>query len=283
LKSDDSTTLSIVTVTKNDLDGLRKTGESVMGQDMDVEWIVVDADSGPLTCEYLNLIHKKGAQKVVWISENDRGLYDGMNKGLKMSNGHLVLFLNSGDTLATSQVARTLVEHQKRFQWRWATAVALRVNADGNPSSLWAYVTPTLAGLAFGVNTFCHQATFYTRKFIDEVGLFDIELMSADHDLNLRAFKRNKPCFIPLITTYFLNGGWSSKWKLGNSFMELSKIRRKNDLLIGNSILLDAALAWCAVLLIKTSGFIWRMLSYVNERSNFQKGNTLSIEKSSPF
>lgn len=90
---------SIITVTRNNLDGLKNTAESLQWQTCrDFEWIVIDGASTDGTPPYLD---KTDAR---WISEPDKGIYDAMNKGIDRARGDYVLFLNAGDTLAVPDV-----------------------------------------------------------------------------------------------------------------------------------------------------------------------------------
>ena len=71
--------LSIITITRNDLDGLRRTALSVSSQSFrDYEWIVIDGASTDGTVEYLQSMQP---QPSAWVSEPDGGVYDAMNKG----------------------------------------------------------------------------------------------------------------------------------------------------------------------------------------------------------
>ncbi len=96
--------LSIITITYNNLAGMRKTVDSVLAQTMnDFEWIIVDGASTDGTQEYLQEIPKRwhGATDQLHIlSEPDTGIYNAMNKGIRMAHGDYLLFLNSGDSLA---------------------------------------------------------------------------------------------------------------------------------------------------------------------------------------
>lgn len=99
--------ISIITVNYNDAEGLRKTLASVASQTYtDIEHIIVDGASTDgsvdIIREYetvnLTSIHPL---RIVWISEKDNGIYDAMNKGVAMSSGEYLLFLNGGDALAS--------------------------------------------------------------------------------------------------------------------------------------------------------------------------------------
>lgn len=89
--------LSIITVNLNNRDGLKKTIDSVVTQTFkDFEWIVIDGGSTDGSKE---LVEQNADQIAYWVSEPDKGVYNAMNKGIKVAQGEYLLFLNSGDCL----------------------------------------------------------------------------------------------------------------------------------------------------------------------------------------
>ena len=89
--------LSIITVNLNNKSGLEKTIQSVSQQNYkDYEHIIIDAGS---TDGSLKIIEDKKNLFSYWVSEPDRGIYHGMNKGINKASGKYILFLNSGDYL----------------------------------------------------------------------------------------------------------------------------------------------------------------------------------------
>jgi len=93
---------SIITVNLNNLPGLKQTMESVFIQTYtDFEYIVVD---GASTDGSVDFIRKYATQLTKWISEADSGIYQAMNKGIRLAQGEYLLFLNSGDTLANENI-----------------------------------------------------------------------------------------------------------------------------------------------------------------------------------
>ena len=95
---------SIVTVTFNDFEGLRRTVDSIIGQtNNDYEVIVID---GASTCQQSIdfIMSLKGVERFRVISEPDRGIYDAMNKGLRHVRGKYFIFMNSGDAFHSSHV-----------------------------------------------------------------------------------------------------------------------------------------------------------------------------------
>ena len=107
MKTERQMVLSVITVCRNDLGGLKKTYESVVAQTFgDFEWIVADGASTDGTVDYLRQLE---FGRLVWSSEPDGGVYDAMNKALAKAKGRRVLFLNSGDRFAAPDVLERLL------------------------------------------------------------------------------------------------------------------------------------------------------------------------------
>ena len=86
--------ISIVTPSFNQAKFIRATIDSVLSQDYpDLEYFIIDGGSTDGTTEIL----KSYGQKIKWISEKDKGQTDAINKGLKLSEGELLAYLNSDD------------------------------------------------------------------------------------------------------------------------------------------------------------------------------------------
>jgi len=88
--------LSIITVVYNDSNGLCKTINSIINQSIiiKIEYIIIDGGSSDNT---INIIKKYSNYVDYWISESDEGIYHAMNKGVQVSTGESLLFLNAGD------------------------------------------------------------------------------------------------------------------------------------------------------------------------------------------
>lgn len=96
--------LTIITVVYNDVHGLRSTIESLKDCTYNFEFVVVDGGSGS---DVINLINDCGRVDF-WVSEPDSGIYDAMNKGINLSSGDWIYFLNAGDTIANNEVLALL-------------------------------------------------------------------------------------------------------------------------------------------------------------------------------
>ena len=103
--------LSIITVNRNNLAGLTRTIESVLGQtDRDFEYLVIDGASSDGSRELLE--QTPGID--YWVSEPDAGIYEAMNKGLARASGEYLQFINSGDRLFEPDTIRSSASVSRR-------------------------------------------------------------------------------------------------------------------------------------------------------------------------
>lgn len=100
--------ISIVTVSYNSEKTIRDTLESVYNQNyQDIEYIIIDGNSKDKTLDVIKeyeIIFKNSEKQFRWISENDNGIYDAINKGISMSSGDIVGILNSDDYFYDNEV-----------------------------------------------------------------------------------------------------------------------------------------------------------------------------------
>lgn len=107
--------LSIVTINYNNVNGLRKTLASVVAQSYrDIEHIIVDAASTDGSVDVIREYESANRSSVnpltiIWSSEKDKGIYDGMNKGIRKATGDYIQILNSGDILASDDVTERMI------------------------------------------------------------------------------------------------------------------------------------------------------------------------------
>lgn len=95
--------ISVITVVRNDLKGLQKTVESVVSQNDKVfEYIIIDGDSTDGCKEFISSLQCPMPTKKV--SEPDTGIYNAMNKGVKMATGDYCIFMNAGDNFYDNSV-----------------------------------------------------------------------------------------------------------------------------------------------------------------------------------
>ena len=90
--------ISVITVTYNSSATVRDTIESVMKQEFqNYEYLVIDGGSKDNTVDIIREYEPKFGGRMRWISEKDKGMYDGINKGIRMATGDVVGIINSDD------------------------------------------------------------------------------------------------------------------------------------------------------------------------------------------
>lgn len=93
---------TIITVTYNNGNTLEKTILSVINQTYKgFEYIIIDGQSTDTT---LNIIRQYEQSISTWVSEKDHGIYDAMNKGIRLASGKWIIFMNNGDVFANNEV-----------------------------------------------------------------------------------------------------------------------------------------------------------------------------------
>ncbi|MDE6808092.1 MAG: glycosyltransferase, partial [Prevotella sp.] len=104
--------VSIITVAYNSAETISNTISSVLKQTYnDIEYIVVDGLSTDDTISIVQSYEQKFNGRLRWISEKDKGIYDAMNKGIRMATGDIVGILNSDDFLTSNYVIERTVEN----------------------------------------------------------------------------------------------------------------------------------------------------------------------------
>lgn len=154
-------TISIISICYNAASDLEKTIKSVRAQVFnDYEYIVVDGGSKDATSEII----KSNADVITkWVSEPDKGIYDAMNKGIRMATGDWVIMMNAGDVFADSDVLQNVFSHVIPDQITFLYGDTLSRQKKGK---LLRRITSWKDG---NVN---HQAVIYRRKLHEEHGLY---------------------------------------------------------------------------------------------------------------
>lgn len=183
--------LSIITINLNDKIGLQKTIESVMSQTFDdYEFIVVDGNS---TDGSIDLI--KENQRVIthWISEPDSGIYNAMNKGIKIAKGDYLHFLNAGDRLSATDVLEKMFVNEPKTSFICANFFV--EDKDGKIELQTPYKSRDWSFSLYDIYSgyLCHQAFFIRKDNFDKYGLYSEDLrITADWELFLIAIGANR-------------------------------------------------------------------------------------------
>lgn len=217
--------VSIITACRNSEKTIEQTIRSVLGQTYpDIEYIVIDGGSTDSTPE---IIKKYGGRIAKWVSEPDEGVYDAMNKGIMLSTGDILQFLNSGDFLYNETIIENMV---KKFSDENIFGVYGNVEVlnDYRKKKITRGCRITFNKLLF--RHICHQALFVRRSLFDEFGMFSTSFeLAADHDFIIRAIKKYQDNFMYVneIIAVYRDGGMSCK-RMDAMKMEELKIISSN-------------------------------------------------------
>lgn len=178
---------SIITVTYNSEKVLEKTILSVINQSCkDYEYIIIDGNS---TDNTVAIIRQYEKHLTSWLSETDNGIYDAMNKGIRLASGRWIIFMNSGDEFADSNVLQSVVDATLNDDKSDILYGDIGVRR-GDELVLRTSIPPCNKQRMH----FCHQAAF-TKTILMKEMLFDTRYkMSADLHFFKRCFHGGK-CF----------------------------------------------------------------------------------------
>lgn len=180
--------ITVITVSYNAATSIEKTIQSVINQTYsNIEYIIIDGKSNDGTTDII----KKYSDKIsYWCSEPDKGIYDAMNKGIKLAHGEWIAFMNAGDSYVNSDVIENIFSKQISIEklvvygktlihYNWGTYI----------------VTPDKLTKLANCMPFCHQSTF-TKRDVLITNPFDVShKITADYQLFSNLYNRNSSAF----------------------------------------------------------------------------------------
>jgi glycosyltransferase involved in cell wall biosynthesis len=166
--------------------------------------------------------------RIHFYSEPDMGVYDAMNKGIEKAKGEWIFFLGSDDKFHDHEVLSDIAKVAKLSK---KSVIYGDAQLDGKVS--WAKGEKIYGG-KFTLyrllrRNICHQAIFYKRRFLQQHQLkYNLSYsVSADWDLNLRAWLVNPFHYYPRIISSFTAGGISSEGKVDGYQQAIPKFYKK--------------------------------------------------------
>ena len=176
-----------------------------------VEHIIVDGGSVDGTKELI-VECAGGRDNVTLISEPDNGIYDAMNKGLRMANGRYIAFLNSDDYYHDSNGLGEVVKALDSSKADFSYASAVILNLDGTKSTTSPHVRPDLRNLLKGM-PFSHQSVIVRTDLMKKMGGFSADYpRSADYAFVMElVFAGKKAIHVGRDFVTFRAGGFSSQ------------------------------------------------------------------------
>ncbi len=195
--------LSIITVVLNDHHNIEKTIQSILNQNIKLEYIVVDGSSTDGTLE---IIEKYKDNIDILISQKDSGIYNAMNKAIEMASGEWICFMNSGDVFYSTSVLQDFSvkmsdkdvdvyygDHEVNYEEH--TKI---VKANNKIEDIWKRMV------------FSHQSCFVKKEVLSQYKFNESNKITADYELFYTLYKANKRFdYIPIVLSSVSAGGVS--------------------------------------------------------------------------
>lgn len=220
--------LSIITINRNNAVGLEKTLQSVASQTYKkFEYIIIDGASTDGSAEVIKKYEAEFAH-LKWVSEPDAGIYNAMNKGIRIASGDYIQILNSGDCLASDDVTeRMLTALDRTGHPSILYGNMVKCFPDGRKLKDKSFAGQEITLLGMYTGTLNHDPTYIRRTLFEKYGYYDESLkIVSDWKWYLQVVVLNgeKPQYVDVDVTLFDMSGISETNK------DLDRAERKKVL-----------------------------------------------------
>ena len=216
--------ISIITVTLNAEKTLERTIKSVLQQSYkNFELIVIDGGSNDKT---LNIIKKYNKKISYWVSENDKGIYDAMNKGIKKSSGNIIGILNADDyyTKNALKIVNKYFNKYRNIEFLFGSVKKNRIMSGFYPEKI---------SNRFNIYPGHSSGFFIKKKTHKKIGLYNTKFKySADLDLIYKLIVKHK--IIGMSTKKTEITGIFSMKGISNSISYFTKLKEEANVRIHN-------------------------------------------------
>lgn len=186
--------ISVITVTFNSAKTVRDTIESVLKQEYkDYEYLVIDGGSTDDTVDIIKEMEPKFEGKMRWVSERDKGMYDGINKGIRMATGDVVGIINSDDFYHKADVFTKIAETMADGTEAIYGDVRF-VNPDNLEKTVRYYSSKNWSPWRFRFGFMPAHPSFFERKEnFEKYGYYKYDYhIAADYELLIRHLYTHK-------------------------------------------------------------------------------------------
>ena len=239
-------TFTIITVCYNSDKTISKTIESVLNQAFqNLEYLIIDGGSSDRTLDIIKKYELHFNERLKLVSEPDNGIYDAMNKGIKIAKGEWIIFLNSGDLFYDNNVLNQLYDFIKLNGLKDCYIFGDVETVDDCENVIESIRYPETINSKFIVeNVFCHQTSVFHRKLFEIHGCYDLTYrIIADYVYTFLLYtKRVKFVHFNGYISKYLVGGYSAV-NVNQQFIEKAVCHNKM-LFHQNSIFIKASILW---------------------------------------
>lgn len=207
---------SIITICFNSEATIERSIKSVLEQTCkDYEYIIVDGASKDGTLDIVKKYEPLFEGRMKWKSEPDKGIYDAMNKGIRMATGDIIGIVNSDDWLegnSLDMVAKTFKDNREDVNTLYCGDIVFHYN-NGEQKRMDANIPLFKRNAPLWImNGIRHPATFVPDEVYEKIGLFNDKMkLSADQDFILRChFQGVQFCHVNEVLSNMSAGGFST-------------------------------------------------------------------------
>ena len=208
----DNIFIDIVTITKKIDDALFTTLNNVSKQSYQaINHIIIYQSADERELSYLEAFTLKGQKQLSFYRQSGKGISNAFNNGIDHSQGEVILFLNSGDTLVAENTLERVAASYSDNKWLWATGETISLSKNKYLKKYRQQHQTWENKLFWYGNPVCHQSTFYSRNLVERVGLYNESLsMGMDYEYNIRANLVSSPTLLYFPIAYYDTTGVSS-------------------------------------------------------------------------
>lgn len=216
--------VSIITVSYNSAKTIENTIQSTLNQTYDnIEYIIIDGASTDGTLAIIKGYEALFDEKNIafkYISEPDKGIYDAMNKGIRMCSGELIGIINSDDWYESNAVEDVVLTYLNNRDVDVFHGLLRYISYDGYPDSILGHHSRLLHQTMIE-----HPTCFVKSDCYLEIGLFDSNYRSAgDYEWMLRAKKAGRKfLFLNRLIANFRRGGMSESYISGTEILNIQR------------------------------------------------------------
>lgn len=212
--------ISVITVTFNSAATVRDTIVSVLRQEyQDYEYLVIDGGSKDKTVDVIKEYEPKFGGRMRWVSEKDKGMYDGINKGIRMTTGDVVGIINSDDFYHRTDIFSIISKSFEENPGVQAIYGDVRfVHPDNLEKTVRYYSSKHWRPWRFRFGFMPAHPTFFTyKKNFEKYGYYQYDYhIAADYELLIRhLYTKKVPAkYVPVDFMKMRTGGRSTNgWK----------------------------------------------------------------------